>query len=58
MRKFMIEDEFWSLFPYSKIGVVVCHGIDNSIKDKEKYDDIISNGIELYNDGRVENLDY
>jgi|GEM_PF-3162801 len=30
----------------------------NDIKDKEKYDDIISNGIELYNDGRVENLDY
>ena len=34
MKSFIIEDDFWSLFPNGKIGVVICHGIDNSIKDK------------------------
>ncbi|QCX32979.1 hypothetical protein FDN13_04230 [Caloramator sp. E03] len=37
MKKFVIEDDFWSLFPKAKIGVVICHDIDNSIKDEEKY---------------------
>jgi len=41
MKKFVVEDEFWSLFPDAKIGVVVCHGIDNSIKDREKYEEMI-----------------
>lgn len=41
MKKFIIEDDFWSLFPNAKIGVIVCLDIDNSIKDKEKYDDMI-----------------
>ena len=37
MKKFVIEDDFWSLFPSARIGVVICKGIDNSIKDEEKY---------------------
>ncbi len=37
MKKFVIEDDFWSLFPSVRIGVVICNGIDNSIKDEEKY---------------------
>lgn len=37
MKKFVIEDDFWSLFPSAKIGVIICNGIDNSIKDEEKY---------------------
>lgn len=41
MKKFVIEDHFWNLFPNAKIGVVICHGIDNSIKDKEQYGEII-----------------
>jgi DNA/RNA-binding domain of Phe-tRNA-synthetase-like protein len=41
MKKFIIEDSFWSLFPNAKIGIVVCHGIDNSIKDKEQYSEMI-----------------
>jgi DNA/RNA-binding domain of Phe-tRNA-synthetase-like protein len=41
MRKFVIEDSFWSLFPNAKIGIVVCHGIDNSIKDREQYAEMI-----------------
>jgi DNA/RNA-binding domain of Phe-tRNA-synthetase-like protein len=41
MKKFVIEDSFWSLFPNAKIGIVVCHGIDNSIKDKGQYAEMI-----------------
>jgi len=41
MKKFVIEDPFWSLFPNAKIGVVICHGIDNSIRDKEQYEKMI-----------------
>lgn len=37
MKKFIIEDDFWSIFPSARIGVVICNGIDNSIKDEEKY---------------------
>lgn len=44
MKKFIIEDSFWSLFPDAKIGIVICNGIDNSIKDKEQYAEMISAG--------------
>ncbi|MDF2503404.1 B3/4 domain-containing protein [Clostridium sp.] len=44
MKKFVIEDSFWSLFPEAKIGIVVCNGIDNSIKDKEQLAEMISKG--------------
>jgi len=43
MKNFVIEDDFWSLFPNARIGVVICHGIDNSIKDEEQYKDMIYN---------------
>lgn len=35
MKKFVIEDFFWSLFFNVKIGIVICNGIDNFIKNKE-----------------------
>ncbi len=41
MKRFIIEDEFWELFPKAKIGVFVFHGIDNSIKDTGKYEEIL-----------------
>ena len=41
MKKFIVEDSFWSLFPNAKLGVVVCHGIDNTIKDNEQYEKMI-----------------
>jgi DNA/RNA-binding domain of Phe-tRNA-synthetase-like protein len=41
MKNFIIEDDFWSVFPNAKIGVVICHGIDNSIKDKEQYNEML-----------------
>lgn len=43
MKKFIIEDDFWNLFPNAKLGVIVCNGIDNTIKEEEKYLDMISN---------------
>ncbi len=43
MKKFIAEDDFWNLFPNARIGVVTCHGIDNSIKDKDNYTDMIYN---------------
>lgn len=43
MKKFVIENDFLALFPNAKIGVVICHGIDNSIKDEEQYKEMISN---------------
>ncbi|RDC48254.1 hypothetical protein DVA85_29870 [Acinetobacter sp. RIT592] len=42
MKKFIIEDKFWNLFPNAKIGVITCHGIGNSIKDQDKYKNMIS----------------
>ena len=41
MKRFIIEDEFWELFPKAKIGVVVFNGIDNTIKDTGKYEEIL-----------------
>lgn len=37
MKRFVIEDSFWDLFPNVKIGIVICNGIDNTASDKEKY---------------------
>lgn len=41
MKKFITEADFWDLFPNAKIGVVICHDIDNSIKDEEKYKEML-----------------
>jgi len=41
MTKFVVEDEFWNLFPNAKIGVVVCRGLDNTIKEEDKYKDMV-----------------
>ena len=41
MKKFIIENEFWELFPNAIIGVAVCRGVDNSIKDVHKYEEMI-----------------
>ncbi len=42
MKNFIIEDEFWSIFPDAKIGVVICHGIDNSVKGTQQYEEMLS----------------
>lgn len=43
MKKFINEDNFWELFPNAKIGVITCFNIDNSIKDDDKYKEMILN---------------
>ena len=42
MKKFIIENDFWDVFPKAKIGIIICKDIDNSIKDEKKYKDMIS----------------
>ncbi|XZL75588.1 B3/B4 domain-containing protein [Clostridium perfringens] len=44
MKKFIIEDDFWELFPNAQIGIITCNGIDNTIKDENQYKDMISQG--------------
>ena len=41
MKKFIIEDAFWELFPNAKIGIIVCNNIDNTIADKGKYETLL-----------------
>lgn len=41
MKKFIIEDDFWSLFPEARIGVVVCKGIINNHGDIEEYEKML-----------------
>lgn len=41
MPRFIIEDDFWSLFPHAKIGTVICQGIDNSKRDVEIYENLL-----------------
>lgn len=43
MKKFIVEDDFWGLFPKAKIGVVVCYNINNSIQNKDAYKDMLIN---------------
>jgi DNA/RNA-binding domain of Phe-tRNA-synthetase-like protein len=43
MKNFIIEDEFWNLFPSARIGIIVCNDIDNTIHDMEQYQELISN---------------
>ncbi|MBE6030311.1 MAG: hypothetical protein E7225_01755 [Clostridiales bacterium] len=42
MKKFRIEKEIIELFPEIEIGVLVCNGIDNTVKDKDKYVDYLA----------------
>ena len=44
MKKFIIEDDFWELFPNAKIGIITCNGINNTIKDENQYQDKLSQG--------------
>lgn len=37
MKKIVIEDAFWKLFPQAQIGVLACHGINNTITAADRY---------------------
>lgn len=43
MKRFVVEDLFWDVFPHAKIGVVVCTAINNQIGDSAKYEDMLLN---------------
>lgn len=44
MKQFIIEKDFWVLFPKTKIAVILCYDIDNSLKDQEKYQIMLDKG--------------
>ena len=37
MKRFVLDPSFLELFPQSRIGVLVCKGIDNHVKEEERY---------------------
>ena len=41
MKKFILEQPYLDIFPESKIGILVCIGIDNHIVDENKYVDYL-----------------
>jgi DNA/RNA-binding domain of Phe-tRNA-synthetase-like protein len=41
MKKFIVEDEFWSLFPEARIGAVVCRGVNNTARDSGRYEEML-----------------
>lgn len=41
MSQFIIEESFTDLFPNAKIGIVICRGIDNKIKDELDYANLL-----------------
>lgn len=43
MKRFIIDDCIFELFPTLKIGVVICRGISNSYKDKFNYEQLLVN---------------
>ena len=42
--KFIVKNDFWELFPDAKIGIIVCKGIDNSVKDPNQYSSLLRDG--------------
>lgn len=41
MKKFIIEEDFWEVFPNVKIGIIVCNDINNEITDTQKYQSML-----------------
>lgn len=37
MKKFIVESDFWKLFPQAKIGVIVARGINNTIQENNRF---------------------
>jgi len=43
-NQFRVEEQFWTLFPEAKIGIVTAYGIDNVPKDNINYDSLLMTG--------------
>ena len=43
-KRFVIEDDFWELFPEAEIGIIVAQGIDNHVRNENDYLALIEEG--------------
>jgi DNA/RNA-binding domain of Phe-tRNA-synthetase-like protein len=41
MKKFIIEESFWEVFPKAKIGIILLNGINNEIQNTEVYEQLL-----------------
>ena len=41
MKRFLIEEDFWELFPEANIGVVIASGIDNAYSNEEPFEEML-----------------
>lgn len=42
MKKFIIEEAFWEVFPNAKIGIILAKGINNQVQNTEIYEQLLS----------------
>lgn len=47
MKKFIIEEPIFEIFPDVRIGVLVCCGIDNTVTDENRYADYLAEAQKL-----------
>ena len=47
MKNFIMEKDFLEIFPEAKIGILICNGIDNHVKDEAKYEPFLRECEEL-----------
>lgn len=47
MKKFVMEKPFLEIFPKSKIGILVCRGIDNTIREEDRYKEYLEEAQKL-----------
>ncbi len=41
MKSFIVENDFWELFPQARFGIIVFQGVDNRIKDENRYEKML-----------------
>ena len=47
MKKFVMEQPFLEIFPEAKLGILVCKGIDNTVKEEDRYADYLAESQKL-----------
>ncbi|NLN47575.1 MAG: B3/4 domain-containing protein [Clostridiales bacterium] len=43
MKSFIVEKDFWELFPQARFGIIIFQGVDNRIQNEDKYDKMLLN---------------
>ena len=51
MKKFIVEPEFWELFPETKIGIVLAKNIENSMESSAEIKKNLDLGRRRYRSG-------